>query len=40
LHSVRGHDDWIKTKFSDRQEFVVAGFAPSIVDSFAVRTPV
>ena len=31
----RGHD-WIKTKCSDRQEFVVAGFAPSTADARAV----
>ena len=30
--SGRGHD-WIKTKCSDRQEFVVAGFAPSTADA-------
>ncbi len=34
-HSGRGHD-WIKTKCSDRQELVVAGFAPSSVDAHAV----
>ncbi|MFN3657867.1 MAG: DNA ligase D [Pseudolabrys sp.] len=33
--SGRGHD-WIKTKCSDRQEFVVAGFAPSTADARAV----
>jgi bifunctional non-homologous end joining protein LigD len=33
--SGRGHD-WIKTKCSDRQEMVVAGFAPSIADAHAV----
>ena len=33
--SGRGHD-WIKTKCSDRQEFVVAGFAPSTNDSHSV----
>lgn len=34
-HSGRGHD-WIKTKCSDRQELVVAGFAPSSADKHAV----
>jgi bifunctional non-homologous end joining protein LigD len=34
-HSGRGHD-WIKTKCSDRQEFVVAGFAPSTNDAHSV----
>lgn len=34
-HSGRGHG-WIKTKCSDRQEFVVAGFAPSTTDAHAV----
>lgn len=34
-HSGRGHD-WIKTKCTDRQEFVVAGFAPSTADAHAV----
>ena len=34
-HSGRGRD-WIKTKCSDRQEFVVAGFAPSSADAHAV----
>ena len=34
-HSGRGHD-WIKTKCSDRQELVVAGFAPSSADAHAV----
>jgi len=33
--SGRGHD-WLKVKCSDRQEFVVAGFAPSTADSRAV----
>ena len=28
--------DWIKTKCSDRQEFVIAGYAPSTVDSRAI----
>jgi DNA ligase D-like protein (predicted ligase) len=28
--------DWIKAKCSDRQEFVVAGYAPSTVDSRAI----
>ena len=34
-HSGRGHD-WIKSKCSDRQEFVVAGFAPSTADKHSV----
>jgi bifunctional non-homologous end joining protein LigD len=34
-HSGRGRD-WIKTKCSDRQELVVAGFAPSSIDTHAV----
>jgi bifunctional non-homologous end joining protein LigD len=34
-HSGRGHD-WIKTKCSDRQELVVAGFMPSSVDARAI----
>ena len=33
--SGRGHD-WLKAKCSDRQEFVVAGFAPSTADAHAV----
>ncbi len=33
--SGRGHD-WVKSKCSDRQEFVVAGFAPSTADAHAV----
>ena len=33
--SGRGHD-WVKAKCSDRQEFVVAGFAPSTADAHAV----
>ena len=33
--SGRGHD-WLKTKCSDRQEFVIAGFAPSTADAHAV----
>ncbi|HEX5508679.1 MAG TPA: DNA ligase D [Pseudolabrys sp.] len=33
--SGRGHD-WLKTKCSDRQEFVIAGFVPSTADSHAV----
>jgi len=33
--SGRGHD-WLKTKCSDRQEFVIAGFAPSTADANAV----
>jgi bifunctional non-homologous end joining protein LigD len=33
--SGRGHD-WVKTKCSDRQELVVAGFAPSSADAHAV----
>ena len=34
-HSGRGHD-WIKSKCSDRQEFVVAGFVPSTNDNHSV----
>lgn len=34
-HSGRGHD-WLKTKCSDRQEFVVTGFAPSTADTHSV----
>jgi bifunctional non-homologous end joining protein LigD len=34
-HSGRGHD-WIKTKCSDRQEFVVTGFVPSTADARAI----
>ncbi len=34
-HAGRGRD-WLKTKCSDRQEFVVAGFAPSSADPHAV----
>jgi bifunctional non-homologous end joining protein LigD len=34
-HSGRGRD-WIKIKCSDRQELVVAGFAPSSADAHAV----
>jgi bifunctional non-homologous end joining protein LigD len=34
-HSGRGRD-WLKIKCSDRQELVVAGFAPSSVDAHAV----
>ena len=34
-HAGRG-DDWLKTKCSDRQEFVVAGFAPSSAHAHAV----
>ena len=34
-HSGRG-GDWLKTKCSDRQEFVVVGFAPSTVDPKAI----
>ena len=34
-HSGRGHE-WLKAKCSDRQEFVVAGFAPSTADAQAV----
>jgi bifunctional non-homologous end joining protein LigD len=34
-HSGRGRD-WLKAKCSDRQELVVAGFAPSSADSRAV----
>jgi len=33
--SGRGHE-WLKSKCSDRQEFVVAGFAPSTADAHAV----
>ena len=33
--SGRGHD-WVKTKCSDRQEFVVAGVVPSTADAHAV----
>ena len=33
--SGRGHD-WLKTKCSDRQEFVIAGFAPSTADAQAI----
>jgi bifunctional non-homologous end joining protein LigD len=33
--SGRGHD-WIKTKCAHRQEFVVAGYAPSTVDAKAI----
>ena len=33
--SGRGHD-WIKTKCSDRQELVVAGFVPSTADAHAI----
>jgi bifunctional non-homologous end joining protein LigD len=33
--SGRGHD-WLKTKCSDRQEFIIAGFAPSTADANAV----
>jgi bifunctional non-homologous end joining protein LigD len=33
--SGRGHD-WLKAKCSDRQEFVVAGFAPSSADTHAI----
>ncbi len=33
--SGRGHD-WIKTKCSDRQELVIAGFAPSTADAHSV----
>ena len=33
--SGRGHD-WIKTKCTDRQEFVVAGFTPSTADARAI----
>jgi len=33
--SGRGHD-WLKTKCSDRQEFVIAGFAPSTADAHAI----
>ena len=34
-HSGRGHD-WLKSKCSDRQELVIAGFAPSSADAHAV----
>ncbi len=34
-HSGRGYD-WLKTKCSDRQEFVVTGFAPSTADKNSV----
>ena len=34
-HSGRGRD-WVKTKCSDRQELVVAGFAPSTADAHAI----
>jgi bifunctional non-homologous end joining protein LigD len=34
-HSGRSHD-WLKTKCSDRQEFVIAGFAPSAADKHSV----
>jgi bifunctional non-homologous end joining protein LigD len=34
-HSGRGHD-WLKAKCSNRQEFVVAGFAPSTADAHAI----
>ena len=34
-HSGRG-SDWLKTKCSDRQEFVVVGFSPSTVDPKAI----
>ena len=34
-HSGRGHD-WLKTKCSDRQEFVVSGFVPSTADAHSV----
>ena len=34
--SGRGHD-WVKTKCSDRQEFVVAGVVPSTADAHAVE---
>jgi bifunctional non-homologous end joining protein LigD len=33
--SGRGHD-WLKAKCPDRQEFVVAGFAPSTADAHAI----
>jgi bifunctional non-homologous end joining protein LigD len=33
--SGRGHD-WIKTKCTDRQEFVITGFVPSTADAHAV----
>src|SRR6185437_14211334 len=34
-HSGRGHD-WLKTKCSDRQEFVIAGYVPSTADQHAI----
>src|SRR5665213_1765418 len=34
-HSGRGHD-WIKTKCTERQELVIAGFSPSTADARAV----
>ena len=34
-HSGRGHD-WLKTKCSDRQELVIAGFVPSTADAHSV----
>ena len=34
-HSGRGHD-WVKTKCSDRQEFVVAGFVPSTANAHSI----
>ena len=34
-HSGRSHD-WLKTKCSDRQELVIAGFAPSTADANSV----
>lgn len=34
-HSGRGRD-WLKTKCSDRQEFVVTGFVPSTADAHAI----
>jgi bifunctional non-homologous end joining protein LigD len=34
-HSGRGYD-WLKTKCSDRQEFIIAGFAPSTNDKHSV----
>ncbi len=33
--SGRGHD-WLKTKYTDRQEFVIAGFVPATNDARAV----
>lgn len=33
--SGRGHD-WIKTKCTDRQEFVIAGFVPSTADAHSI----